>query len=312
MKKRIVLLLLAIFFYGVCAFAYVTYPKAVLSVDSDTLNVGDSIKATVEITIPPFAKLLQTEEDVSIEGWDILDFHFKQDILDESKFVLDLVITTFNSKLDSVSKVKLSYINKDDLLNDTFFCDKFYFYSNAVPVKVNSIVSDHQRKEMFDIKSVKEMNIPVLFYVFCFLFVLFVLFVVYKELLITKVKEIDDFCFSPREIAIRELNRICLNEKQIQSININNSYVLMSRVLKFFILDELNIKNKEMTTSEILELLSDETSIFHKNYYDILSLFKIYDNAKYSVETLNLRMFFDLFNKTKHMIETLSVGSEKY
>jgi hypothetical protein len=86
----------------------------------------------------------------------------------------------------------------------------------------------------------------------------------------------------------------------------------MSRILKVFILEELNIKNKEMTTTEVLALLSDEKNTFHKNYHDISSLFKVYDNAKYSVETLNFKMFFDLFNKTKQMIETLSVDSEKY
>lgn len=312
MKKRILILFLVTFFYAVCAFAYVTYPKAILSVDTDSLNAGDSIKATVEIIIPPFAKLLQTEEDVSIEGWDILDFHFKQDILDESKFVLNLVITTFNPKLDKVSKVKLSYVNKDDLLNDSFFCDKFYFYSNSVPITVKSLVSNNQKKEMFDIKSVKEMNIPMLFYVLCFFFILFIFIVVYRDLLLLKVKEIDEFCFTPRETAIRELNRLCINEQQIQNININDGYYLMSRILKVFILEELNIKNKEMTTTEVLALLSDEKNTFHKNYHDISSLFKVYDNAKYSVETLNFKMFFDLFNKTKQMIETLSVDSEKY
>jgi len=312
MKKRIFVLFLITFFCVVCAFAYITYPKAILKVDSDTINVGDSVKATVEITIPSFAKLLQTEEDIYIEGWDILDFHFKQDILDETKFVLDLVITTFNSNLDSVSKVKLAYVNKDDLLNDSFFCDKFYFYSNSIPIKVSSIVSNNQRKELFDIKSVKIMNVPILFYILCLLFVFFVFFVVYRDILISKIKEIDEFCFSPREIAIRSLNRLCINERQAQNIDINNSYYSMSRILKLFILAELNIKNKEMTTTEVLELLSKETSTFHKNYYDISSLFKVYDNAKYSVGTLNLKMFFDLFNKTKQMIETLSVDTEKY
>ncbi|MCR4662357.1 MAG: hypothetical protein K5622_00525, partial [Endomicrobiaceae bacterium] len=144
--------------------------------ENDVINVGDTVKATVEITIPPFAKLLQTEDDIFIEGWEIQDFHFEQD--DDCKFILNLEITTFNSKQNSVPKIKLSYVNKEDFLNDSFFCDKFYFFSNSVPIKVNSILPKYQREEIFDIKNIKKMNIPLIFHISCFIFVLFILFFV--------------------------------------------------------------------------------------------------------------------------------------
>ncbi|MBR3627302.1 MAG: hypothetical protein IKN42_00480 [Elusimicrobia bacterium] len=310
MKIKIILLLFAVVLNTVAVFAYVTYPKAVLSVDENSIDVGNIVKATVEITIPPFAKLLQTEDDISIEGWDIQDFHFKQDILDECKFILDLSITTFNSKLDSVSKVKLSYVNKDDLLDDSFFCDKFYFFSNSVPIKVNSIFSNYKREEIFDIKNIKEMNIPIIFYFLCILFVLFVCFVIYRDILILKIKEENEFVFSPREKAIRTLNGI-YNNKEIRVSDINDNYYLMSRTLKIFILEMLEIKNKEMTTMEVLDILSKETNPFHKNYQEILSLFKIYDSVKYSIGLLSLKDFFDVFNKTKKLIKNLSVSVKK-
>lgn len=309
MKIKIIVLLLFVFFNTVGVFAYVTYPKAILDVDTKVMDVGDIINATVEITIPPFAKLLQTEDDIFIEGWEIQDFHFRQDILDECKFILTLSITTFNSKLDGIPKIKLSYVNKEDLLDDSFFCDKFYFFSNSVPIKINSILSNYQREEIFDIKSIKKMNIPIVFYILCLLFVLFVFFVIYREILIPKIRKNNKFKFSPREKAIRKLNSICSKDKQLSDIN--NNYYLMSRALKVFILDLLGIKNKEMTTMELLDILSKETNIFHKAYPDILNLFTIYNNAKYSIETLSLKDFFDVFNKTKQMIESLSVSIKK-
>ena len=309
MKVKIILLFLFVVLNTVGVFAYVTYPKAVLNVDTNVIDVGDIVKATVEITIPPFAKLLQTEDDVSIEGWEIHDFYFKQDILDECKFVLTLSITTFNAKLDSIPKIKLSYVNKEDLLDDSFFCDKFYFFSNSVPMKINSIMSNYQREEIFDIKKIKKMNIPIVFYVLCILFVFFVFFIIYREILILKIRRNNKFKFSPREKAIRKLNSICRNDKQL--LDMNNNYYLMSRALKVFISDILGIKNKEMTTMELMDILSKETNPFHKAYPDILNLFKIYDNVKYSVEILSLKDFFDVFNRTKQMIENLSISIKK-
>ena len=311
MRTKIILLFLIVFFNIFHAFAYVTYPKAVLNIDKDIIEVGENVKATVEITIPPFAKLLQTEDDIFADGWIIQDFYFKQDILDECKFILNLSITTFDSRVDSVPEIKLAYVNKEDLLDDSFFCDKFYFFSNSVPIKVNSIVSNYQREDIFDIKNIKEMCIPIVFYALCLLFIVFVFFVVYRDILVSKIRKNNKFNFSPREKAIRNLNNIYSNNEQIYKSNINNKYYLISRVLKIFILDELGIKNKEMTTMEVLDILSKETNAFYKNYSDIKSLFKIYDNAKYSLEMLSLEEFFDVFNKTKQMIENLSVNIKK-
>ena len=127
--------------------------------------------------------------------------------------------------------------------------------------------------------------------------------------MIPKIRKNNKFKFSPREKAIRKLNSICSKDKQLSDIN--NNYYLMSRALKVFILDLLGIKNKEMTTMELLDILSKETNVFHKAYPDILNLFTIYNNAKYSIETLSLKDFFDVFNKTKQMIESLSVSIKK-
>lgn len=311
MKKIFVLLFLVVVLNIVSAFAYITYPTAISTIDKEVIDVGDIVKATVEINIPQFASLLQTEEDIFVEGWDVLDFYFKQDILDENKFILTLYITTFNSKLDSVPKIKLSYVNKEDLLDDSFFCDKFYFFSNSVPIKINSILPNYQRDEIFDIKKIKKMNIPILFYILCLLFIFFVFFILYRDIIIIKIKRNSKFNFSPKEDAIRKINNIYINNKQIQISDINNNLYLMSRILKIFILEELGIKDKEMTTTDVLTILSEETNLFHKNYQEIVSLFKIYDNAKYSIGILSLKDFLYAFNKTKQMIENLSVSVEK-
>ena len=311
MKKFLITISLCFVLNTVNVFAYITYPTAVSSLDKEVIDVGDIVKVTVEINIPQFAALLQTEEDIFVEEWEILDFYFKQDILDENKFILTLYITTFNSKLDSVPKIKLSYVNKEDLLDDSFFCDKFYFFSNSVPIKINSILSNYERDEIFDIKNIKEMDIPILFYILCLIFVLFIFFVVYRDIIIIKIRKSNNFNFSPRENAIRKINSIYIN-KQIQISDISDNYYLMSRTLKIFILEELGIKNKEMTTTDVLTILSEETNLFHKNYQEIVSLFKIYDSTKYSVGVLSLKDFFDVFNKTKKMIENLSITVEKY
>lgn len=136
MKRKIILLLILFFTAGcINIWAYVTYPIAVLSVDNDTIEVGQTINATVEITIPPFAQLLQNENDIYIEGWEIQDFYFKQDVLDEYKVVLHLSLTTFDSSLNSIPRIKLSYVNKVDLLDDSFFVTNSISLPTVFPLK---------------------------------------------------------------------------------------------------------------------------------------------------------------------------------
>ncbi len=311
MKIKVISLFFALFFIllsNIGIFAYVTYPQSVLTVDKDEIKVGETVNATVEIIIPPFAKLLQTEDDIFVEGWDIQDFYFTQDILDEYKFTLNLSITTFNSDMDSSPRVKLSYINKEDLFDDSFFCDKFYFFSNSVPVKVNSIVSDYDKEEIFDIKKTRKMEVPIIFYILSLFFVLFVLFVVYRNVLMLKVRKELKFILLPGEKAIRDLNNICNNNKQMKMSYVSDYYYQMSRVLKVFILDGLSIENKEMTTMEVISVINDESNPFYKLYNEIVRLFKIYDNAKYSVSPVSLREFCDVFNRTKQIIENLSAS----
>ena len=310
MKIKIISLCLFIVLSTVAVFAYVTYPQAILTVDKNEINVGETVNATVEITIPPFAKLLQTEDDIVIEGWDIQDFHFKQDILDEYKIILNLAITTFDSKLVAIPKIKLSYVSKEDLLEDSFFCDKFYFFSNSVPIKINSILSNYKREEIFDIKNIRKINIPIIFYILCLLFILFVLFVVYRNVLAFKVKKKLKFNFSPEEKAIRKLNNIYNNIEKVKVSNINDYYYQMSRILKVFILDGLDIANKEMTTTEVLSIIKEETNPFHKIYNEIVRLFKIYDSTKYSMSQVSLKDFYNVFNMTKKLIENLNVSIE--
>lgn len=312
MKQKIILLLILFLTAGcINIWAYVTYPIAVLSVDNDTIEVGQTINATVEITIPPFAQLLQNENDIYIEGWEIQDFYFKQDVLDEYKTVLHLSLTTFDSSLNSIPRIKLSYVNKVDLLDDSFFCDKFYFFTNSVPIKISSIVSNYQRDTIFDVKNMKKIKIPLMFYILCILLVIFVLFVVYRNIFIHKTRKYTRIKFSPKESAIRDLNNIFKDGSQLKTVDIEKNYCLMSKILKKFIISELKMKKIEMTTAEILSVISKKDNFFYKYYQDISKLFKVYDNAKYSLGMLAQNEFLHIYYETRKIILNSNFGSKE-
>jgi hypothetical protein len=291
-------------------FAFTTFPTAILSVDKDMIEVGQTINATVTIEIPSFAKLLQMEDDFFIEGWDIQDFSFKQDISDDSRYFLNVTLTTFDYKIKQIPRIKLSYVNKADFLDDSFFCEKYYFFSNSIPVTVVSVFDNYQRNSIFDIKKIKMLYIPIFFYVICSIFFLFVLFSIYIKVVGLKIKKFIKINFSPKENAIRKMNNI-YTLKGFDENKVRDYYYLISDALKTFITEELKIKKIEFTTTEVLALISEDGNIFKKHYYDIKSFFKIYDDAKFSAYLVDKDKFIEIFEKTKKFIENIEFNIEK-
>lgn len=309
MDLKKISLIFVFLFLCVKIFAFMTFPTAELSVDKTTIEVGQTIKATVKIDIPAFAKLLQSEDDFSIEGWDILDFSFTHDITDDSKYVLNLVITTFDYKIKEIPRIKLSYVNKSDFLNDSFFIEKYYFFSNSIPVTVTSVFYTYQKDSIFDIKKMKVLYVPVFYYIICGVFILFVLTGIYIKIVNFKIKKIVKVNFSSKENAIRKLNNVYLI-KGFDETKIDDYYCRLSDALKTFISEENSIK-KEMTTNELLSFISQDNNVFKKYYSDIASFFKTYNDAKFSAYLSDKEKFIEIFNKTEKFIENINFNVEK-
>lgn len=310
MNLKNIFLTFIVLLLSINIFAFTTFPTAILSVDKDVIEVGQTINATVTIEIPSFAKLLQSEDDFFIEGWDIQDFSFKQDISDDTKYFLNVTLTTFDYKIKEIPKIKLSYVNKADFLDDSFFCEKYYFFSNSVPVTVISVFDTYQRNSIFDIKKIKMLYVPMFFYVICGVFFLFVLFSIYIKVVTLKINKFIKVTFSSKENAIRKLNKIYIL-KGFDETKIGDYYCLISEALKTFISEELRIKKIEMTTTEILAFISDDDNVFKHYYSDIKSFFKIYDDAKFSAYLADKDKFIDVFNQTKKFIENIDFNTEK-
>ena len=53
-------------------------------------------------------------------------------------------------------------------------------------------------------------------------------------------------------------------------------------------------------------MISLKNNIFYDYHSEISALFKIYDDAKYSVNSLNRDKFIDVYTQTKNIIEKLN------
>lgn len=291
-------------FFCLSVYAFTTFPKATLKIDRNEISVGDVINAEVDISVPSFALLLQSEDDFFVEGWDIYDFSFIQDVLDEEKYKLKLVLTSYDSKLKEIPKIKLSYINKTDVEKEANVREKFYFFTNSVPVVINGVLDKYGNDTIFDIKKPKRLSVPIIFYLICVVFVLFVLFVVYKNIITVKVQKCLKINFSPREKAVRQLNNICITNLDVSKIG--NHYCTLSNVLKKFILDLSGKNDIEFTSSELINMVSSEDNIFYDYRNEISGLFKVYDDAKYSTALLDKDKFINVYVQTESVIEKLN------
>ena len=303
---KVITLLVFFLFSYINIFSYDMFPTAVLKTDVDKMEVGETVKADVYITVPTFVEIVQDEKDIVINGWEIQDFVFNQDITDSSKYVLNLYITTFDSKINKIPGIRLSFINKNEITDSHIGEDKFYFFSNSVPIQVNSIVEKYNNNTIFDIKNIKMLSIPFLFYVISSLFVLLVLIVIYGTMFKIKANQNIKITLSPKENAIRKLNQVC-NSECFDEKKIKEFYFLTSEALRVFILDVLKIKNIEMTTNEILSMISDKENRLFDYQTQISYFFKKYDDAKYSASLLYVNNFLDIFNKTKSFIENFDL-----
>ncbi len=86
-------------------FAFVTFPEAVLTSDKTEITTGESIQADIELFVPDFVNLLQTEDDVSIPGWDIQELIIRKDLTEEGKYKVKLKITTFDGRIKEIPPV---------------------------------------------------------------------------------------------------------------------------------------------------------------------------------------------------------------
>ncbi len=303
--KNIIAFLFFSLILSVNVFAFNSFPVATLKCGVDKMEIGETIKVDVYITMPDFVELLKGENDIFIDGWEIQDFVFKQDVTNDSKYILNLFITTFDSQMTRIPKIRLSFVNKEDLSKTDNYEDKFYFFTNSVPIQVNSIVKKYNNDTIFDIKNLKMLSIPITLYVFYCLFVLFVLIVIYGIIFKMKIKKNTKITFSPKEKAIRKLNNIIYNES-FDMNKIKEYCFVTSESLRTFMSDSLKTSNIKMTTEELLNVISDKNNIFYNSYPQIAYLFKKYDDVKYSTSLLYANDFVDTFNKTKSFIENFS------
>lgn len=298
-KYKLIFSFFIVFFSVVNVFSFVTFPKAVLTADKNNIITGDKVKIRVEILIPSFVLLLQDEGDILIDGWDIVDLSFKKDVIENDKYILDMDITTFDTSIKEIPQISFSYINKDDY-NDG---EKFFFFSNSIPVSVNSTFNSDEFKSIRDIKYPKTLSITWIYYIIAIVFFVYVIFFAYRTVLYDKILNIINLnSFTPDEIAIRKLNNLNIDENCSKK-QIKEYYFLVSNIFKKFIINTSHFKKHEMTTTELLLLLQDKNNVFNQSFSEIYYLFESYDKAKYSDYMLNMETFLDIFKRTKKTVE---------
>ncbi|MDD5020879.1 MAG: hypothetical protein PHR82_01935 [Endomicrobiaceae bacterium] len=301
-RYKIILILNFLFLFCGSILAFVTFPSADLTTDKTEITIGQPIQARIEVFIPDFVDLLQAEENILIPGWDIQELSFKKDITTEGKYIVGLKITTFDSRIRGIPPVRFSYINKDEI-NDSN-PKIFYFFSNSVLVNIKNIFKDNNFSDIRDIKQFKKMNITHLYYYIALFYGLFVIFVVYRHLVIVKISKLikPEYVFTCKEKAIKNLNRLYM-KYLISNEKIKEHYFELSNILNHFITDTLDIK-KEITTTELLDLIRADGNIFNKYFNEISLLFERYDQVKYTgTGNLSNEDFWESFKQTREIIE---------
>lgn len=305
-KCKIIFLLSFLFLSAESVFAFVTFPEAVLTSDKTEIVTGESIQADIELFIPDFINLLQTEDDVSIPGWDIQELIIRKDLTEEGKYRVKLKITTFDGRIKEIPPVRFLYVNKDDAAG----IDRkvFYFFSNSLPVNVKNIFKDGDFSEIRDIKQAKKMHIPAVYYYIAVLYGLFIIFFIYRNVIIYKTEKYIKlrYSFSDREKAVKNMNRLYM--KYLASdTGIKEYYFELSGILNNFISNSLEI-GREMSDGELLNLIKNENNKFNKYSDEILSLFEKYGKIKYTGQTdSDGREFFENFIRTRDLIEKIQI-----
>lgn len=277
--KKISVSFILLFFASVL-FAFITFPTATLTVDKTDIKIGETINAKIEVSVPDFVQLLDREEDVSVPGWDIQEISFKKDILSEGKYEISLKIATFDSRLKEVPAVRLSYVNKNE--DNEQSQDVFYFFTNSVPVTINNLFAGDDFSDIRDIKQSKKMNISLIYYAVAVLYGLFVIVVIYWQVIKNKADKLIQIKrpFTASETAFKNLNKLHMKYEASQC-SVKDFYFELSSILNHFISETLEIK-KEMTTSEIMELIKKEDNVFNKYAGEISEFFELYDKIKYT------------------------------
>lgn len=289
------------FVYG-NLFAFVTFPSAELTADKTEIAIGQSIQVRIELFVPDFVNLLRTEEDILIQGWDIQELSFKKDIATEGKYIVNLKITTFDSRIREIPPVRFSYINKDEV-ND-FNPKIFYFFSNSVLVNIKSMFETDGFSDIRDIKQSKKMNITPLYYCIAVFYGIFVIFFIYRHIVITKISKLvkPQYSFTHKEKAVKNLNKLYMKYIMAYS-EIKEYYFELSNILNHFVSDTLEVK-KEITTTELLDLINNDGNIFNKYSHEIYLLFEKYDKVKYTANANSSNdEFLESFKQTREIIE---------
>ena len=301
-KYKIIFILSFVFLVCGYLYAFVTFPRAELTADKKEITIGQSIQVKIELFVPDFINLLQTEEDIMMQGWDIQELSFKKDITTEGKYTVNLKITTFDSRIKEIPAVRFSYINKYEM-ND-FNPKRFYFFSNSVLVNIKNIFEAGDFSDIRDIKQSKKMNIRILYYFIALFYGLFVIFFVYRHIVITKILKLTKpvYFFAHKEKAVKNLNKLHM-KYIIADTEIKEYYYELSNILNHFIADTLEVK-KEITTTELMNLIKNEGNTFNKYFYEISFLFEKYDKVKYTENlSLNNEDFLEAFKQTREIIE---------
>lgn len=305
-KYKIIFLLSFLVLSAESIFAFVTFPEAVLTSDKTEIITGESIQADIELFVPDFVNLLQTEDDVLIPGWDIQELIIRKDLTEEGKYKVKLKITTFDGRIKEIPPVRFSYVNKGDA--GGIERRVFYFFSNSLPVTVKNIFKDSDFSEIRDIKQVKKMHIPAVYYYIAVLYGLFIVFFIYRNVIIYKTEKHIKlrYSFTGREKAVKNMNKLYM--KYLASdARVREYYFELSGILNGFISDSLGIKG-EMTDGELLNLIKNENNKFNKYSDEILSLFEKYDKIKYTGQTdSDGREFFVDLMRTRDLIEKIQI-----
>lgn len=227
------------------------------SIDSAAILIGEQTKIHLSVTTPQNASVqLPLIADTIVGGIEVLDISKPDTIMSKDGLMTikqDYLVTSFDSALYLIPPFKVVE-NADTLL------------SKALALKVSTLPVEEGSEDFFDIKGVETPPFvlsdyyPIIGSILGLLALAALAYYVYKRL--KDKKSLMPFKKSepqlpPHERAISALNEIKSHKLWQQGLN-KEYYTQITDVLRQYIEERYNIQAMEMTSNEILDLLSDK------------------------------------------------------
>lgn len=276
------------FLFAFLLSAIITYSQSNLkmSVNPDSIKVGEWANLKWELSVPAGAKVIQTPNfpDSMPSGVEVIERKEVLKTTGNGKDIYNqqLIVSAYDSGFFTIPSIEAKIFDGTDSVN--LFYDSLFLYCTTVPVDTSAVAKDV--KDIIDVK--EEASYKWIWYVLGAVLLaaigLGVYFYIRKKR--KKVSEEEDLVrINPTEYTLERLQKM-LESRKWYSVLPKDFYTELVEILRKYLIHAHEIKAEEMLSSELLDAISRNN--FSENSIsllkDILSISDMAKFAKYKPE----------------------------